>query len=95
MRVGQARKRDANEPLIVETLRKMGILVTRASIPGFPDLICWHPQQARLVLLEVKSQKGTLTKAQQQHTAEGWPVTVVRSVTEAMELFGQGGSAAR
>lgn len=87
MRVGQARKRDANEPLIVDALKKAGVVVRKANIPGFPDLVCYKPTHG-LFLLEVKSASGTLTPAQVKHTAEGWPVVIVRSPADALAVFG-------
>jgi hypothetical protein len=83
-RVGQARKRDANEPEIVQALRKSGSLVQRVSERGFCDLIC-QTLFGRVVLLEVKSKGGTLTKAQRNHTDGGWKVTVVRTVDDALK----------
>ncbi len=42
MRVGQARKRDWNEPDIVEALRKFGVRVWRLNGAGLPDLLCHY-----------------------------------------------------
>jgi hypothetical protein len=83
VRVGQARKRDANEPGIVQALERCGLRVARASMPGFPDLVVYGPRIG-VRLLEVKSKSGTLTPAQVQHTVDGWPVFVVRSVEDAL-----------
>jgi len=87
MRVGQARKRDANEPMIVDALKKAGVRVTKASIEGFPDLICYKSTHG-VQLLEVKAPDGKLTPAQVKHTAEGWPVVIVRSPADALAVFG-------
>jgi len=87
VRVGQQRKRDLNEPGIVYALEQIGCLVQKISEPGFADLIVRHPRQG-FVLIEIKSQKGRLTQAQVQHERDGWPVCIVRSVAEALALFG-------
>lgn len=97
-RVGQARKRDAGEQAIVEALEAIGVLVEKISAPGFADLVChgFAPEcglsDARrelvTVLLEVKSATGKATKAQIEKRADGWPVITVRSVSEALQIFG-------
>lgn len=86
-RVGQARKRDANEPQIVRALEQIGVAVQKISAPGFADLICWHPHEG-LRLLEVKGLKGKLTPLQIEHRQDGWPVCIVRSVADALAIFG-------
>ena len=85
-RVGQARKRDANEPPIVAALQRIGVKVKRISEPGFADLVAWHPTKKILKLLEVKGDKGKLTAAQVEHH-DGWPVVIVRSEADAVALF--------
>lgn len=87
MRVGQARKRDANEKPIVEALERCGVRCRRISERGFADLICYAPR-AGIVLLEVKAKKGKLTQAQVEHRADGWPVVIVRSEAEALHACG-------
>lgn len=82
-RVGQARKRDANEPAIVEALQSCGALVQRVSERGFADLVCWH-WACGLILVEVKGAKGKATDAQQEAAHAGWPVVTVRSANEAI-----------
>ena len=86
-RVGQARKRDANEPAIVQALQRIGARVQRVSEKGFCDLVVFHPTQG-IVLVEVKTAKGKLTDAQVEHRRDGWPVCIVRNTAEALALFG-------
>lgn len=86
-RVGQARKRDANEPAIVQALERIGVKVQRVSAPGFADLICWHPREG-VRLLEVKSARGKLTPLQVEHRQDGWPVCIVRCEADALAVFG-------
>ena len=86
MRVGQNRKRDANEAPIVAALRRCGAQVIRISERGAPDLLVLF--RGRLFVLEVKSRLGDLTLAQEQVTAQGWPVWVVRSSDDALHAIG-------
>lgn len=83
-RVGQARKRDANEKAIVSALEAAGCVVLRVSGVGVPDLFVWHPRVGWQPL-EVKAPKGKLTQAQMVQLA---PFHVVRSEAEALALFG-------
>lgn len=51
------------------------------------DLLCWKNEYR---VVEVKNPEGLnrLTKAQVEFLDEGWPVDIVRSVDEALRLFG-------
>lgn len=80
-RVGQARKRDANEQAIVDALEAVGAHVTRLSGKGAPDLLV--RLRERLYALEVKGPKATRTEAQ---VVTQWPI--VRSVAEALTAIG-------
>lgn len=85
-RVGQARRRDANEPDIIKALRQTGIIVQQISAPGLADLVAFDPLSGHFRLLEVKSAKGTLTEAQvEMH--QSMPIDVVRTPEQAMQLF--------
>ena len=78
-------KRDANELPIVQALRQMGCLVARLDQPV--DLLIYVPMaQQRMHLVEVKVPGGKLNENQQDFIALGWPVHVIRSVDEAIEL---------
>lgn len=84
-RVGQARKRDANERPIIKALEAIGVDVFQISGKGAPDLLAhrrglWLP-------IEVKSATGELTTAQIAARATA-PYPVVSSVAEALALFG-------
>lgn len=83
-RVGQTRKRDVNEPAIIEALEGIGITIVQLSAPGCPDLLCWSPWDG-MRLLEVKSKTGTLTPEQKKATV---PFTIVRSEQDALALYG-------
>lgn len=80
-RVGQSRRRDANERAIVDALRAVGAHVTPISGKGAPDLLIRF--RGKLAAVEVKTEKGKRTQAQEQSE---WPI--VRDVDEALLLFG-------
>ena len=86
-RVGQVRRRDANEKPIVEALRRIGVLVHRVSDKGIADLICYDPRSRQCALVEVKMPGEGYTAAQQDLVESGWPFHLVRSVDEALALF--------
>ncbi len=77
MRVGQARKRDANEKVIVDALRKLGAHVTMISGEGAPDILVRF--LGGLWAFEIKAAKGKRTDAQD---VTEWPI--VRSVDDAL-----------
>jgi Holliday junction resolvase len=81
-RVGQVRRRDANEKAIVDALRAVGAHVTRISGDGAPDILVRHAG-GRLWAFEVKSAKGKQTEAQQE---TDWPI--LRTVDEALAAIG-------
>jgi Holliday junction resolvase len=85
-RVGQSRRRDLNEPGIVQALRKAGALVIRISEKGAPDLLCFY--RGRVVLLECKSHVGRATEAQEETSQAGWPVVTVRDAIAALRAVG-------
>lgn len=78
-------KRDANERAIIDALQGYGIGVYQLSDPGAPDLLTWLDD--RIILLEVKSKTGRLTKAQQTYVG---PRVVVRTPTAALAAWGIG-----
>lgn len=80
-RVGQARKRDANEAAIVSALRKCGVTVLQISGKGCPDLLCaW---QGLWLPLEVKQPGQELTLAQLE-TQRQAAFPVVQTIDEAL-----------
>lgn len=80
-RVGQTRRRDANEKPIRKALAAVGAHVTQVSGKGAPDLLVRF--QGRLWAFEVKAAKGTRTDAQDESQ---WPI--IRSVDEALQAIG-------
>ena len=85
-----AAKIDANQPQVVEALRKAGISVqsTAAIGKGFPDLVAANGD-GKVWLIEVKGLKGKLT-ADQEQFIENWRgvVHIVRSADDALRLVG-------
>jgi len=79
-------KRDANEPGLVKYLRRLGCSVVYLDDPGVPDLLVgWFKST---ILIEVKNEKGTLTKPQKDFF-EMWQgqCDIVRSIKDIKELF--------
>jgi Holliday junction resolvase len=79
-----AKRRDENEQEIVDALEAIGCSVVRLDKPV--DLLVGH--QARNYLLEVKGEKGRLTKGQQEFM-KMWrgQVRVVTTAEEAIEVI--------
>lgn len=89
-------KRDANQRDIKAALESIGVRVWDSADArrGFPDLVCGgiHRQtmQSQIILIEVKSENGTLTPDELRFHQEwdGLPVYIVKNETEALALFG-------
>lgn len=79
-----AARRDVNEQAIVDALEAIGVQVLRVSQPGVPDLLTWRADKG-FQLLEVKQRWGQMTFQQKQFSM---PFTVVRSVKDALTVFG-------
>jgi hypothetical protein len=81
---------DANHHEIVAALRGVGCSVMDLSPlgHGVPDLLVWNGRELRL--LEVKNPKSTYGRnglnKNQAKFASDWPVDVVYSVDEAIEM---------
>jgi hypothetical protein len=80
----RASKRDSNETVIVEALRKAGFLVSEGG--WLCDLIVYDCNEDRTHYIEVKNARGRLTPTQEGAIEKGWPIRVVRSVEEAFEV---------
>ena len=88
MRVGQARKRDANEQAIVGALEAIGVLVWRISGKGLPDLLTfwrgrWLPVEIKR--LRRRRERGLTPAQEQTYAATHYPV--VCTIDEALALF--------
>lgn len=79
-------KRDNNEPEIVDAFRALGCLVHRIDQPCDLLLYIFASKGERMHLVEVKAPKGQLNDKQRAFQAAGWPVHVIRSGDEAIEL---------
>ncbi len=86
----QAAKRDVNEGAIVAALELVGALVQRSSQAGWPDLLVLY--RGNIYLMEVKSERGNLTRAQAEWfdrwERAGGRIYVVRSEVEALNVIG-------
>lgn len=83
----RAAKRDGNESDIIAALKRVGVGVQPLSAEGVPDLLCVF--RNRLHLIEVKMPGEKLTPAQEAwHRSWPGPVSVVRSVEEALSVVG-------
>lgn len=82
-----ANTRDGNEQPIVDALLKIGATVEKISMKGVPDLLVGY--RGANYLLEIKSEKGTLTDDQADFFAL-WKGQrrIVRNVNEALEAIG-------
>lgn len=76
-------KRDANEGIIIAALEASGCLVQRLDTPC--DLLVLLPAGRGIIVVEVKTKTGTLTKDQAEF-ARYWPLHVIRTVEEALAL---------
>ena len=68
-------RRDENEPLIVEALRKAGALVDRIDGTGVPDLLVGYQERWALLEVKVPGKKPRLTTAEAawHERAAGYP----------------------
>ncbi|MDX2140318.1 MAG: hypothetical protein SF123_19685 [Chloroflexota bacterium] len=82
-----AAKRDENEPEIEDALLEVGATVDQLNGDGTPDLLVGYAGVN--YLMEVKSAKGTLTRAQQSwHRNWQGVVHIVRTPEEALAILG-------
>lgn len=82
MRVGQARRRDVNEPEIRQALARVGAQTFPLSGSPAPDLLVWF--RGREYVMEIKSDRGKKRKDEAHDVP--WPV--VTSIAEALRLIG-------
>jgi hypothetical protein len=79
-------KRDSNEASIVRVFQDMGCLVFRLDRPVDLIVYVFKSLSERLLLVEVKTAKGDINDKQRQFIEAGWPVHVVRSEDDAINL---------
>ena len=87
MRVGQSRRRDTNEAQIVQAWAAIGVLSWPISGPGLGDRLTYCPATGVWLPVEIKSASGRFTRQQRAVRAVA-PYPAVRSVAEAVALFG-------
>ena len=88
MRRSRRANPDRNQAAIVEALRAAGWLVASTTEvgSGFPDLLAFKPSTGVWKLIEVKQPNKPLKPSQVSFQEQGWRVSVVRSVDEALAL---------
>ena len=77
-----AKRRDANEPLLVDAARRIGLKVFYTSELG--DLVVQYGKQTRLC--EVKTEDGTYTVAQLKRKQAGLVTHELRTIDDVVEL---------
>ena len=84
----RAARIDQNHGSIVEALRASGWLVLSLARQGdgCPDILAHKPATQAWRLVEAKAGRGTLRASQVSFQAQGWPVTVIRTINEALAL---------
>ena len=88
------KKVDANQPQLVEDLRKLGLLVHVTSDlgRGFPDVVVGDPRTLEIRLCEVKNPEEAwkLTRSEKKfHEAWKGMVHVVETIEDVLALFGR------
>lgn len=96
----RAAKRDAAEPVIVETLEAHGCIVWRLSGKGLTDLVVFHPKARKAdgfgthrhtFVADVKGPKEKATPAQEEKwgalTALGFAVFILRTPEDATKML--------
>jgi len=86
----RAAKRDANEPAIIEALRRAGAVVYPISGKDVPDLLVIY--RGVVDIIEVKTKTGKLTDGQREYhrmaLEAGYYIPVVRNPEEALRAIG-------
>ena len=77
-----ARRRDANEPQLVDAMRRIGLKVFYTSELG--DCIVQYGKQTRLI--EIKTETGTYTDAQCKRKQAGLITHELRKIDDVVEL---------
>lgn len=81
----RAKRTDANHREIISTLRILGWQVADThDLPNFVDAVACRGLDVRLI--EIKAPKGTLTSSQDFMVSNGWPIKILRSVDDAVNL---------
>ena len=60
-----AARKDLQQPVIVDALRKAGVRVRVLNEAGLPDLVCEDSSTGEIYLMEVKAVMGRLTTLQE------------------------------
>lgn len=79
-------KRDANEPAIVRVFQDMGCLVHRLDTPVDLLVKVYKAVRDTIILVEVKIPGKDLNDNQRAFVEAGWPVHVIRTEDDAINL---------
>lgn len=79
-------RRDQNEPAIVRVFQDMGCLVHRLDTPVDLLVKVFMAVRDTVILVEVKLPGKDLNDNQQAFVNAGWPVHVIRSEDDAINL---------
>ena len=80
-RGGAGKRRDQNEPEVIQALEAVGAQVWQLSGRAIPDLLAWY--RGRPFVMEVKTEKG-----KQKPSQVGTPWPIVRTVEQALATIG-------
>jgi Holliday junction resolvase len=82
----RAARTDSNHREVIDTLRQLGAVVLDLSAVGrgVADAVVLIGKH--VVFVEIKTARGKLTPEQEKWHQEGWPVRVIRSVDEAIQM---------
>ena len=78
-----AARTDANQAEVIKALKRVGVSVEYIKLPF--DLVIFNPRRQETAFVEVKTEDGRLTKAQDDFISR-WPgrIYVVRSADDAI-----------
>lgn len=78
-----AARTDANQAEIIRALKRCGVSVEYIKLPF--DLVIFNPRKQETAFVEVKTEEGRLTKAQEEFISR-WPgrIFIVRSAEDAV-----------
>lgn len=79
-------KRDANEGPIVAAFKSLGCMTYRLDQPVDLLIYCPMAMNQRMHLVEVKLPGKPLNANQEAFVAAGWPVHIIRSADEAIDM---------
>lgn len=78
-------KVDSTHREVIDTLRQLGWDVEDThTLPNFVDAVAMRGEQVRLI--EIKGVKNRLQPSQKRLIDRGWPIVILRSMQDAINL---------